>query len=241
MASLQRGIRVVYAPHFHNARSWADRLQLNSGVLVEAGHFVCRDDWRQPSPEELALSTADSADHTGSIAVFNIPERLRTRWWDMAADQSTGPQATNAAFQGFATEVLAFLQFKMLPLPSACALDLVINAPGQASTHSQVGGFAGGQPAPGLLGSINLSDEESALVFLNLADTQLADRLPAIPASASLHEKARAFLGTCCDYPLTRLKLGPCEGFWLAGNQLVIDGETRGRNEVDVELVIRSG
>jgi hypothetical protein len=117
----------------------------------------------------------------------------------------------------------------------------VLSGPGQASTHSQVGGFAGGQPAPGLLGSINLSDEATALIFLNLGDTQLADRLPSLAGTALVHEKARAFLEACRDYPLTRLNLRPCEGYWLPGNPLVTDGDTRGRGEVDVQLLIRLG
>jgi len=63
----------------------------------------------------------------------------------------------------------------------------------------------------------NLSDEESALVFLNLAATPTAQS----------------------DYPVIRIALQPGEGFWLPRIPIAHDGDTRGRTEVDVQLVLR--
>jgi hypothetical protein len=231
MSSLQPGIRVVYRLHFHNARPWADRLRLNSGLVSKGEQFVCRDDWRQPTDTELALLITGEGPQPDEIAVFNIPERLRTRWWDIAAgEQANGLQMSLAGFQEYAKEVVEFLHFKKLPLPPSCALDVLISAPGQSSTSLYAGGIAGTKHVPGPLGSINLGDEECALDFFNLDERQLAEHLPTF-----------GFVAEDCDYPITRLNLSPCEGFWLAGNPFVLGGDTRGRNEVDVQLVIRRG
>jgi len=264
MTFLQPGIRVVSAPHFHLAGSLADRLEVNSGVLVEPDRVVPRGDWRQPSLDELALLTAPSSqllsplpagergrgdepgveksgDPAETITLFNMPDRLRARWWDSAPDPSAGSEAGRVAFQGFAAQVLEFLQFKRLPLPPACAFELVIHAPGQATTRPLAGGLASNQPLHGLLGAINLSDEGSALVFLNLGNTQLSSWLPRLPASASLPDRARAFFSAFPDYPIIKLDLRPGEGYWLPPSQVVIDCDTRGRSEVDVQLVLRVG
>jgi hypothetical protein len=237
MISLLPGIRVAAAPHFHLARTWADRLQLNSGVLMEGNCVMPRDDWRQPSSHEIELLTVLGSDAANTIALFNVPERLRVLWWDTAAD----PAAAPAAFKAFSAQVLEFLQFKMLPLPPACNFELVIHAPDQASTRPQAGGLIGELSSNRLVGAINLSDETTAVIFLNLGIAQLSNWSLPVSGSGSIQDRARAFLSANPGYPLVKLNLGPAEGYWLPASPVVIDCDTRGRSEVDVQLVLRAG
>jgi hypothetical protein len=239
MAALQPGVRVSNAPHFHCAHSWSDRLRLNSGVKISAGLVFPRDDWRPPSADELAHLTATDPHFAETLALFSIPERMHARWWALAADEQGDADAGRAAFQKFAAEVLEYFQFKQLPLPQACALEVVVTAPGQPSTRPRQGGLTAAQPFANLLGAVNLGDEESALVFLNLGAAELSARTKA--TAATIHEQALAFLTENSDYPLTRVMLRPAEGFWLPRHTIVMDGDTRGRTEIDVQLVIRAG
>jgi hypothetical protein len=231
MAVLQAGIRLVNAAHFHQVRSWAERVRVNSGVTIETGRVLPRDDWRAPSPDELALLTACDGDPAESLALFNIPERLYARWWALAAEG-----LNDDAFQEYGREVMEFLHFKQLPLPPRCTISAVVNAPGLASTKPDTCGLTVDPACPGMIAAINLSDEEAALVFLNLGAAHLAARTA---APVPLHEHAHTFLTACSDYPVIRLALQPGEGFWLSPMPIAHDGDTRGRSEVDVQLVLR--
>lgn len=237
MAPLKPGIRVINAPRFHSGRPWLDRLRLNGGVLDNAGRILARDDWRPPTPEELQLLTAPAGDPADALALFNIPDRLHGEWWSLEADEDA--DARRVAFQKYAGAVIEYLQFKQLPLPPACAVEVVIQAPGLASTRPNLGGLTAEQP--GVVVGINLSDEESALIFLNLGHAHLAaDPIPA-DAKIPFTERVRSFLARHIDYPLVKVSLRPGEGFWLPSLPMVIDGDTRGRTEIDVQLVIRAG
>jgi len=196
---MREPICFVCAPHFHFARPLAERLHVNSAIPSEGDRAIPLDGWRVPSPDELAMLIA-AGEPSQAVALINIPDRLRGKWWDLAAEQTTDSQAGGEAFRGFAGQVLEFLQYKGLPLPPACTFELVIHAPGLVAP--------GGKP----LGAINLGDEESALVFW-------------APSS----------------HALVKLALGPGEGFWLGATDLEIWYDTRGRREVDVQLVMSVG
>ncbi len=233
MTPLQPGIRVVSALRFHNPLAWIDRLRLNSGVEIDAGRTWPRSDWRLPSPDEVALLVAADADSGAALALFNLPLRLHAQWWELAAPEPAGAAQSATAFQGFAREILDYLQFKQLPLPPACTLEVLATTPGQPTTRPNGGGLTAVPPFDGWVGGINLADEEAGLVFLNLGDAQL-------PGSGTVHARAQLFLSGACDYPLVRIALRPGEGFWLPPAAIVVDGDTRGRQEIDVQLLIRS-
>jgi hypothetical protein len=237
MALLEPGIRVRNAPQFHCARPWGERLRLNSGVEVVAGRVLPRDDWRPPSLHEAALLIAADDDPADALVLFSIPERLRAWWWDCAAEGTGGGDAGGAAFRQFAGEVLDFLHFKRLPLPPACSLEVMVRAPGQPSTRPPKAGLTASRADNPMCAAINLGDEDAVLVFLNLGEAQLAAR-PDVPGRESFHERAEAFLTGHRDYPLTAVVLRPGEGFRLPRGPLVADGDTRGRTEIDVQLVI---
>jgi hypothetical protein len=240
MASLEPGIRVVNAPHFHNTCAWSDRLRLNSGVELAGDGVLPRDDWRPPSPAELALLTAADVNQDDALALFSIPDRLHARWWSIAATQPAAAESGWPAFQEFAREVIEYLQFKRLPLPPACVCEVVVNAPGQSWMPPRGGGVTAGSLLNAVLGCINLSDEESALVFLNRAEPQKSAGLASATGADSLPSPAKALVAASGDYPLTRIALRPGEGYWLPHCQVVAGSDTRGRNEIDVQLVIRA-
>jgi hypothetical protein len=213
MADLEPGIRLVNAAHFHAARPWVDRVRINSGVTIDQGRVLPRDDWRMPSPDELAMLTECACDPAETLALFNLPARLLARWWDVAAQESS-------AFEEFGREVMEFLHFKQLPLPPRCKVAAVAHAAGLASTKPDVGGLTANPARAGMLAGINLSDEEAALVYLNFGAARAAAQTP--PS----------------EYPVVRVALQPGEGFWLPRIPIATDGDTRGRTEVDIQLVL---
>jgi hypothetical protein len=240
MAKLRGGIRIVEGERFAWPRALSERLSLNSGVCFEGENVYPRTDWRTPGSDELALLTGGNADACDQLVLIRLSERLVERWWELAASHPESSVLAAGAFDVYAGEVMEFLSFKQVEFPSVCRFEARITAPGLPSIHQTVGGLTALQPAGRLVGGINLSDEESALVILNLTETQLSDLVPTLPASASLSEKARVFLTHCSDYPQTRISLAPGEGFWLPSTSVIVDGDNRGREQIDVQLVIRA-
>jgi hypothetical protein len=235
MAALAPGIRLVGAPSFHDPLPWGERLRLNTGVDFDADRVVPRADWRPPSPDELRLligAAGTGADTGACLALFNIPQRLRTQWWALAASESPDAPDSADAFTEFARQVLEYLQFKQMLLPAACTVEVVVHPPGQASLRLATGGLTAPAAPDGVLATINLGDEVSTRVLLNHVDGPMA--LP-------IHARARAFLSACRDYPLVQIALHPGEGLWLPHEPVILDGDTRGRSDIDVQLLIRRG
>ncbi len=162
MANLEAGVRLVHAAHFHQTRPWLERVRINSGVVIEGGRVLPRDDWRIPTAEEIALLTTGDAAPGDELALFNVPKRLCDQWWSLGADQDA------AAFDGYAGEVLEYLEFKQLPLPRRCAISVVVSSPGVASTRPDAGGLTAVPALAGMVAGINLGDEEAAMLFINV-------------------------------------------------------------------------
>jgi hypothetical protein len=262
---LEPGFVLTVAPRFHLPGAWPDRLRVNSGVEPRDGRFFPRADWRLPAPEELALLTTDGAPavpdgfRRQALSLFHIPEHLRRRWWDLAARQGDPAGIDAEAFQAFLRDVVAFCRFKGLPLLPACAFDVVVTAPGRVSTRvdAAAGCLAGlgfdlpptcAVPAtegaiPRPLGAVNLGDEVTSLVLLNLPAARLLDRLGigegAAGACPTLGELARRFLTSFPAYPLVRVLLRPGDGYWLPAGGVVTDGYTVDKQEPDVLLLVR--
>jgi hypothetical protein len=239
MASLEPGIRVGFAQHFQAARPLGERLQLNTGVVTDAGRFWPRTDWRFPSADELALLTAGEAE-PGALRLFAIPERLRTGWWEFAAAQTDGASESALTFNQVAGEISEFLGFKRLPLPRPSALEVIVSAPELPSIKPEMAGLAAPSPWPGLRSGINLGDQETSLVFINLDEEQLRERQLDCSRTAPFLELVAAFLTAHPEYPVMQIRLQPCEGYWLPPTSLAFDFDTRGRGEVDVQLLIRA-
>jgi hypothetical protein len=230
MSTLHPGIPVIAAPRFHIDGVWPERLSLNSGVAIDDRYIYPRTDWRPPTQSELELITKNNADPTSTIQLFSITDRLRAQWWSLAAESSSEAGLESAAFQKFAKDVLEYLLFKRMPVPSDCDFEVLLTAPGQPSVQLNASGLLAEQTTAVLLGGINLSDEDASMVFLNLRGN--------LSATTNIDER-RSFLLENRDYPLTRVVLRPREGYWLPNGSIIMDRDTRGRTEVDVHLVIK--
>jgi hypothetical protein len=262
---LEPGFALTVAPHFQLPGAWPDRLRVNSGVEARGEHFFPRADWRLPAPDELALLATDGGAPSASdgfrreaLSLFHVPGHLRRLWWDLAARQGNPAGIDPEGFQAFLRGVVDFCRFKGLPLLPSCAFDLVVTAPGRASTRvdASAGCLAGLAfdlpptcplpPAEGTtrpLGAVNLGDEVTSLVLLNLPAARLRDRLRTAPGAPGvcppLGELARRFLTSFPAYPLVRVLLRPGDGYWLPAGGAVTDGYTMDKQEPDVLLVVR--
>jgi hypothetical protein len=257
---LEPGFALTVAPRFHLPGAWPERLRVNSGAEARDGGFFPRADWRPPAPEELALLTGDDGApaapdrfRTEALSLFHVPEHLRRRWWDLAARQANPAGVDAVEFEAFLRAVVDFCRFKGLPLPLTCAFYVVVTAPGRASTRvdAAAGCLAGlafdlppaEGPAPRPLGAVNLGDEATSLVFLNLPASRLQDRLRAAAGALgdcpTLSELARRFLSSFPAYPLVRVLLAPGDGYWLPAGSVIADGYTVDKQEPDVLLLIR--
>lgn len=234
MSTLLPGVQVVPAPRFHIDGAWSERLSINSGTVIDDGHLYPRTNWRSPTQAELDLLTTESASSGELILLFSIPDHLQAQWWSLASESVGEAGLEGETFKKFANDILDYLLFKKMPLPPECRFEVILTAPGQPSARVNAVGLLGDLAASALLGGINLSDEDAYVIFLNLCDIPVSD-----PNSAVIEERQRAFLLENCDYPLTRLKLRPREGYWLPRRSIIIDRDTLGRSEIDVHLAIK--
>jgi hypothetical protein len=157
------------------------------------------------------------------------------------------------------SQVVDFLAFKSLPVPEGARCDVVVSNPGQPfvtwgpEANHPIGlrcNLAAEAPWPevdglrwpGLWGAINLGDEETSIVMINLAcrqlDAELHRRFPDQPSSAAVGKLVGQFLRFCSDYPPVRLLLGPGEGYRLPRGGLILDGCLKNKQEPDVLLMI---
>jgi hypothetical protein len=94
---------------------------------------------------------------------------------------------------------------------------------------------------PRLWGGINLGDEATSVVLVNLTCEQmgeeLSSRFPEQPP-ATIGELVERFLRASPDYPPVRLTLEPGEGYRLPEGGLVVDGSAEGKQEPDMLLLI---
>jgi hypothetical protein len=263
---LEPGIALTVAPRFHLPGAWSDRLWVNSGVEAQDEYFFPRADWRRPTREELALLTnedgtpaAQDGFRRNALSLFHVPEHLRRGWWELAARQGNPAGVDAEGFQAFLRGVIDFCRFKGLPLLPTCAFDVVVTAPGRASTRVDeaaccLAGLAFDLPptcsvplaegtTPRPLGAVNLGDEATSLVLLNLPAARLQERLrttPGVPGVCpTLGELAGQFLTSFPAYPLVRVLLRPGDGYWLPAGGVITDGYTMDKQEPDVQLLIR--
>jgi hypothetical protein len=251
--------RFAVAPRFALASPWSGRFERSSGIVLEDGatRALPRDDWK---PLDRGASGA-LLDEVGAgdavlppthLGLLQLPERLRRAWWSQAA-RSGGVATSGAGFEKLFSELVDFLRFKRLPLPASVRLEVAVSAPGLRSTRvgsdgaleglgfgGRGSGAAAGESFP--LGLVNLGDEPSFVVLLELPPATLALRLEAggeagaraLSPRALVAQYFRAFPDQAC----LRLRLAPGEGLWLSPFGVVHDGWTVGRQDVDVTLRI---
>src|SRR5262249_13650829 len=155
--------------------------------------------------------------------LFQLPHHLRSEWWQ-SLGQATGVLGDGKlpGFEMFLSRVSEFLAFKRLPIPDDARCDAVVSDPGQGFLRwgresNRPGGLLGNLALwearswaeehnwPGLWGGINLGDEETSVVLINLPCRQLNAllrcRFPDQPSPAMAGELAERFLRACSDYP----------------------------------------
>jgi hypothetical protein len=157
------------------------------------------------------------------------------------------------------SQVVDFLAFKSLTVPEGARCDVVVSNPGQQfvtwgpEANHPMGlrcNLAAEAPWPEvdgvrwprLWGGINLGDEETSIVMMNLPcrqlDAELQRRFPGQPSPAAVGELVRQFLRFCADYPTVRLLLRPGEGYRLPRGGLILDAYLDKKQELDVLLMI---
>jgi hypothetical protein len=266
--TFQPGCRFVVAPRFHLAADWPGRLLVGAGVEEADGCFFPLPLWRPATAEELAVLVHASAgpmspsELESCVCLFQLPQHLRSEWWNLL-EQAAGVLGTGrlAGFEAFAGQVGEFLSFKGIPVPERARWEMAVSMPGQRSVHWNWGpeanravglhcNLAPSTPWPGadelpwpwLWGCINLGDEPTSLVLVNLTcrqlDAELHRRSPDRPLPAAVGERVGRFLRTCSDYPPVRLILRPGEGYRLPRGGLILDAYLGDKQEADVLLSI---
>jgi hypothetical protein len=249
--TLQPGCRFVVAPQFHLSADWSQRLLIGTGVQEVEGSFSPQSSWRPPTADELGVLTSSAEELDDSLCLFQLPAHLRSACWKLL-EQSMDVLGDGRlpGLEVFAGQVAEFLAFKGLSMPQDARCELVVrdsqrNLP--VGLHCNIAPWASWPVAqehlwPRLWGGINLGDEKTSIVLINLScrqlEAELRQRFPEQPAPAVVGELARCFLRSCSDYAPVRLFLEPGEGFRLPPGGLILDGYPEGKREPDVLLSI---
>jgi hypothetical protein len=251
--TLQPGYRFAVAPHFHLSADWPRRLQVGAGVEKVDGCFYPLPSWRTPTPGELAVlvQTSDETELEACVGLFQLPGHLLSEWWKLL-EQAAGTLGDGRlpGFDTFVSQMVEFLAFKDLPVPKVARCDVLVSNPGQPSgpmgLQCSLAPWTEWPAAedirwPRLWGGINLGDEPTSVVLINLScrqlDAELRRRLPE-PAPTTVGELVEQFLHCCWDYPTVRLILGSGEGYRLPWGGLILDRCASGKQEPDVLLMI---
>jgi hypothetical protein len=264
--TLQPGVRLAIAPHFHMATDWAARLQVGTGVDEADGCFFPRPCWQALTSDDLSAlvqvsqeaATAQALDTC--LSIFQLPAHLRSEWWNLLEQAAGGiSDGRLPGFESFVRQVGEFLDFKGLAVPEAARWDLMVSNPGQQfvrrnSEMNRAGGLScsvapwvpwhlAEEPRwPRLWGGINLGDEPTSVLLINLPlprmeamlRTQCPDQVPA----ETVGDLVSRFLRANPDCTTVRLILGPGEGYILPRGGLVLDGYLGSKQEPDVLLLI---
>jgi hypothetical protein len=247
--------RFVVAPRFSVPRGFEGRLERNGGIERDGERVYPQCDWRPLDREEMAFLLGEFPGRDGvlspvDLALVQIPEHLRAAWWAEAERSGSVPTAASS-FQGVFSKLVDFLRFKRLPLPERVSLSVAVSAPGLPSTRVGRPGAPQGlglgvavstmEAADGqALACINLGDEASFVVLLELPPVALARRLASVgveaPTSVADPALVRRYLDAFPRQSLLRVRLEPGEGLWLSPLGVIHDGWTEGKQDLDVML-----
>jgi hypothetical protein len=251
---LEPGYRFSLAPRFTSGLAWSQRLQIEGGEARGEPLNSADLAWHPASESQLdALVTSKSPEDAWrrDICLFAIPEHLRAKWWEMAARQIETLPTRLDGMEPFARAVAEFAQFKRVPLPRQCAFDVTLTSPDQGSIEKPSAGQVprrswvveatdGSSP---LVARINLGDERTALIFLNLSRSRMAEMLKLqghkAAAATETSDQVDAFLSIFSGYPLLRLFLDPGEGIWLPNDEVIYRVDRSGKADLDVWLTLK--
>jgi hypothetical protein len=248
------------------ATDWAARLQVGAGVEDADGCFFPRPCWRAPTTDDLSVlvqvpqeaATLQALDTC--FCVFHLPAHLRSEWWNLLEQVAGGiGDGRLPGFESFVKQVGDFLVFKSLHVPEAARWDVVVSDPGQQFVRripemNRPGGLScsvapwvpwrlAEKPGwPRLWGGVNLGDEQTSVVLINLSlrhmDAMLRTQCPDEFPAETVGDLVTRFLRTNPDCMPVRLLLGPGEGYTLPRGGLILDGYLGSKQEPDVLLLI---
>ncbi len=231
--TLQPGYRFAVAPHFHLPIDWSRRILIGSGIDAIDGRFLPRDSWRAPTTEELGLLIHPSTDLLDEgVTLFALPERLRSQWWTLLERSSELLGIVELpGFEAFVQQVGEFLAFKGVAFPDPVR----VNAIASSAARSAIG-VAWSE----LWGGINLGDENTSVVLLNLPRRQMESELQLRDAAppGEIGDLARCFLRVCGDYPPIRLILCPGEGYRAPSGGIILGPHVPEKSGCDIQLSI---
>ena len=259
---LRPGIPLGLAPRFQSRLAWIDRVQINGGVEVDAGHVLPASRLAPPHDAELELLLADgeaAARRRTSVArtllpcshvgLLNLPSHLRREWWALA-DDGDRPAGDGEPYRAFVDGVIEFLRFKRLPLPrpvsgrcrrqpprsTVDAMGCRVRMPRRAGLQPRDRAARAIEPRGRI---INLGDEPTHLVLLNLAPSAMAAMLGLAGADRSRApgrpDLLRRFFTTLAD--VSADPRAPRGRRWpvAAGRGVVYDVCTLDKREIDVD------
>lgn len=228
---LEPGYGVGVAPGFAVTADWSLRLAVNGGTEVDGNALVAKADWRCPRENELAIMTQPSSPES-RLSLFRLSEDLRQRWWKTA--ESLGLAGDSDAYPAYAREVVDFLRTTTLAVPVDATCEAMITAPDQRTSRGGLEFSVDVRRGGGIVGGVNLGDEPTFLVFVNLPPSAMKAKCP-----SQDRWLAKTFLTECPNYPLVKLRLDPGDGYWLPPAGVVFDHSTVGQKEVGVVLGVR--
>jgi len=224
---------------------WGRRILLMSGIEPKGTGFFAGGDERPADDSERNLLVADSSlaqDLVDCVCLFSLPRHLLTSWGRLLEQAEQTGSVDRDGFNAFVADVARFLAFKDLPAPEGALFDLLVSAPGLRSVP-WAGGPIGLACHSSFWGGINLGDEATALLLVNLPPEGLlaeVRRRRSEPFSPdTFGELAERFLSLCPDYSPVQLRIEPGEGFRLPAGGLIVDRCTLGKTEPDVLLRVQ--
>jgi hypothetical protein len=194
-----------------------------------------------------------------AVWLFRLPEHLLGAWWELldAAAGAGGSIQELDDFADFAAKVSEFLTFKGLGAPPPVRMEAVVSAAGARSirrdpvtgkpsglgpTVAPWATWASEEAAPRLDAVVNLGDEPTGVVLVNLRPAEMAAELarlePGTPVPEAVGPLVERFFRACPDYSPVRVCLGAGEGCRLPAAGLALDGDPSGKSEPDVLLLI---
>ncbi|PWT85547.1 MAG: hypothetical protein C5B58_02925 [Acidobacteria bacterium] len=242
---LERGVTISVMPYFRHTLLASAGIRLNSGVESTGDCFAARDDWRNLRGEELALLTdtvSDESDKpTNRIELFEIPRHLYEQWLEVAKEFTCSAAQQSPLYKRFVASVASFFSFKKIQVDSS-TFDVVAASPPRQSALKRFGYPAGlgiGETRESPLFAINLGEESTSLIFLNLPIQRMGEfNMPRAGNEESRGRIAERFMASFPEYPVVRLILLPGEGAKFFPDSIVHDGYTAEKKKVDVVLQI---
>jgi hypothetical protein len=252
MMRQESGCTFAVAPHFELPADWERRLLIGTGVEECNGSFFPRGPWRSPDAEALSrFVTGPPPSNAPDVRVdiFKLPEHLCALWWQLLERAADGGVEAGQlpGYDAFLGRLADFLAFKNLPIDEPASCEVVVSRPEQRSVRWDTAagralGLSCSVPPqtscisleskslcrPRLWGAINLGDEPTSFVLINVPCRNMAGILhrdfPDRAPPATLGALIENFLRARPDVPTVRVILNSGEGLRLPCDPIVVDG-----------------